>query len=224
MQLERLYGSQHGEASERQGVKWVKGFTFKFGRGQTLCSDCKENHQRKIYPSNDIVLGCNFQTDNFKPNLHNRKFKSLKDNCLKGSSWKHSDFPLPTALFKPCFAQKVGSPRSNRECHSCCLSLLNILSLVVILSQSCPIHSSDLFELPTGLPPPCPLIIAKNSWYQALEEAGGSRSTVSFGHDFRSESLHHLWHARVQPSTKVCTLKNPSSLEIYEAVAVAIYL
>ena len=181
MQLERLYGSQQGEASERQGVKWVKGFTLLSNLGGARVFVQIERRIINVRSTHQMIL-CWAAT--FKPTIssqiYNRKFKSLKDNCLKGSSWKHSDFPLPTALFKPRFAQKMGSPRSNRECHSCCLSLLNILSLVVILSQSCPIpiHSSELFELPTGLPPPCPLIIAKNSWYQALEEVRCSRSTL----------------------------------------------
>ncbi len=125
-------------------------------------------------------LGLQLSNRQFPPKC-SQKFKSLKDNCLKGFSWKHSNSPLPTALFKqPCFAQKIGSSRSKRECPftHVCLSLLNI-HLVVILSHSCPEYSSELLELPTGLPPPCPLIIAKNSRYRALEEVRGSRSKLS---------------------------------------------
>ena len=132
-----------------------------------------------------------------------RKFKSLKDNCLKDSSWKHSDFPLPTALFKPCFAQKMGSPPSNGECHSClskspqyqwsfCPSLVRYTVVTCLSSQQAchhPVLSSS---------PRTPGIKLWKKW--EVRE-------VSFGHDFRSESLHHLWYARVHSWTKVCTLK-----------------
>lgn len=102
MQLERLYGSQQGEASERQGVKWVKGFTLLSNLGGARVFVQIERRIINVRSTHQIIL-CWAAT--FKPTISSQIYIIENSNRWRITAWKVLRESTPTFHFpRPCLS------------------------------------------------------------------------------------------------------------------------